>query len=345
MPEVYGEFVRIGEQLEKHYRDVQDLEFTIERGKLYMLQTRSAKRTAAAAVKIATDLVAEGLITQGGGARADRAGARRPAPARPVRPGGARECDADREGPQRVAGRRGRARGVRRRHRRRVGRSGREGRPRPDRDLAGRLPRHGGRRGDHDRPRRRHAHAAVVARQIGKPCVAGSADLVIEYGTRSAYCARTGDRLRGGRLGQPRWLDRRGLTSVRCRPSSARFEDQPELQTILGWADEVRRMQVWTNADKPEEAAMARRYGAQGIGLCRTEHMFREGERLEIVRGAILVAMVATRAKAKAAAGETADRRGVGGGRDVRCRDGQARDAPAGRLRGHLPGDGRRCRS
>jgi pyruvate,orthophosphate dikinase len=94
---------------------------------------------------------------------------------------------------------------------------------------------------------------------------------------------------------------------------SARFEDQPELQAILGWADELRRMQVWTNADKPEEAAQARRYGAQGIGLCRTEHMFREGERLEIVRGAILVANRATRAKAKLAAGETldADERGV----------------------------------
>ena len=84
----------------------------------------------------------------------------------------------------------------------------------------------------------------------------------------------------------------------------ARFEDQPELQTILGWADGIRRMQVWTNADKPEEAAQARGYGAQGIGLCRTEHMFREGERLEIVRGAILVANQATRAKAKAASGE-----------------------------------------
>ena len=86
---------------------------------------------------------------------------------------------------------------------------------------------------------------------------------------------------------------------------SARFEDQPDLQKILGWADEIRRMGVWTNADKPEEAAQARRYGAEGIGLCRTEHMFREGERLEIVRGAILVANQATRAKAKVAAGET----------------------------------------
>ena len=90
MPAVYDEFLRIGEQLEKHYRDVQDLEFTIERGKLYMLQTRSAKRTAAAAVRIATDLVNEGVISQGGGARPDRAGPRRPAPARPVRPGRAR---------------------------------------------------------------------------------------------------------------------------------------------------------------------------------------------------------------------------------------------------------------
>ncbi|HYL41128.1 MAG TPA: putative PEP-binding protein, partial [Candidatus Binatus sp.] len=85
---------------------------------------------------------------------------------------------------------------------------------------------------------------------------------------------------------------------------SARFEDQPELRTILGWADEIRRLGVWTNADKPEEAAQARSWGAQGIGLCRTEHMFREGDRLEIVRGALLVANAATRAKAKAAAGD-----------------------------------------
>jgi pyruvate,orthophosphate dikinase len=83
----------------------------------------------------------------------------------------------------------------------------------------------------------------------------------------------------------------------------ARFEDQPELQKILGWADEIRRMGVWTNADKPEEAAQARSYGAQGIGLCRTEHMFREGDRVVCGRGAILVAGVATRAKAKVAAG------------------------------------------
>src|SRR4029077_20536384 len=148
------------------------------------------------------------------------------------------------------------------------------------------------------------SHAAGVARQMGKPCVAGSADLAIEYATKSAHCDTSGIAFNEGDWvsldGSPGDLYLGALPTV-----SARFEDQPELQTVLGWADEVRRMQVWTNADKPEEAVMARSYGAQGIGLCRTEHMFREGERLEIVRGAILVAMAATRAKAKAAVGGT----------------------------------------
>ena len=149
------------------------------------------------------------------------------------------------------------------------------------------------------------SHAAVVARQIGKPCVAGCAELVIDYGAEDRH-APNGVTFAEG---DPISVDgSTGEVFVGALPTvSARFEDQPELQTILGWADEVRRMQVWTNADKPEEAAMARSYGAQGIGLCRTEHMFREGERLEIVRGAILVAMAATRAKAKAAAGGTLD--------------------------------------
>ena len=103
-------------------------------------------------------------------------------------------------------------------------------------------------------------------------------------------------------------------------------------------------MGVWTNADKPEEAAQARSYGAQGIGLCRTEHMFREGDRLEIVRGAILVANVATRAKAKRAAGDTLTADEQEAVVDLRRRDGEARGPPAGRLRGHLQGDGRAAR-
>ena len=146
------------------------------------------------------------------------------------------------------------------------------------------------------------SHAAVVARQIGKPCVAGCHELVVDYATKTATA-------NGVTFAEGDWISVDGATGevfLGALPTvSARFEDQPELQTILGWADEVRRMEVWTNADKPEEAAQARSYGAQGIGLCRTEHMFREGERLEIVRGAILVANVATRAKAKAAAGGT----------------------------------------
>ena len=147
------------------------------------------------------------------------------------------------------------------------------------------------------------SHAAVVARQIGKPCVAGSSDLLVDYAGKQAHCNVTGTEFKEGD-----WVSLDGSTGAlylgQLPTVEARFEDQPELQTILGWADGIRRMQVWTNADKPEEAAQARGYGAQGIGLCRTEHMFREGERLEIVRGAILVANQATRAKAKAASGE-----------------------------------------
>jgi pyruvate,orthophosphate dikinase len=150
------------------------------------------------------------------------------------------------------------------------------------------------------------SHAAVVARQIGKPCVAGCADLIIDYGARAARSDVSGLSFQEGD-----WVSLDGTTGELFLGSlptvSTRFEDQPGLQAILGWADEVRRLEVWTNADKPEEAALARSYGAQGIGLCRTEHMFREGDRLEIVRDAILVAFSATRAKARRDAGQTLD--------------------------------------
>ncbi len=300
MPEVYAEFVRIGEQLERHYRDVQDLEFTIERGKLYMLQTRSAKRTAAAAVKIATDLVAEGIISREDAigriepahvdqllrdqfdmtARADATRIAKGLNASPGAAVGRAVFDAD------VAvdwvGQGERVVLVRI-----------ETSPDDFHGMAvaqGILTARGG----------ATSHAAVVARQIGKPCVAGVHELVIDYAAKTASA-------NGLTFAEGDWISVDGSTGevfVGALPTvSARFEDQPDLQTVLGWADEVRRMQVWTNADKPEEAEMARRYGAQGIGLCRTEHMFREGDRLEIVRGAILVANVATRAKAKLATG------------------------------------------
>jgi pyruvate, orthophosphate dikinase len=144
------------------------------------------------------------------------------------------------------------------------------------------------------------SHAAVVARQIGKPCVAGCASLVIDYAARSA-------RVNGLGFSEGEWISLDGTTGevfVGALPTvEVRYEEQAELQKVLEWADRARRLQVWTNADKPEEAALARRYGAQGIGLCRTEHMFREGERLDIVRDAILVAFQATRAKEKRDAG------------------------------------------
>ncbi|MBA3876037.1 MAG: pyruvate, phosphate dikinase [Anaerolinea sp.] len=304
MPEAYAEFQRIGERLERHYRDVQDLEFTIERGKLYMLQTRSAKRTAAAAVRIAVDMVEEGIITKAEAigridpamvdqllrdqfdpkARATASQIVKGLNASPGAAVGRAVFDAD----DAVAWV---ARGEK------VVLVRVETSPDDFHGMAvaeGIITARGG----------ATSHAAVVARQIGKPCVAGCADLLVDYRTKSARSATTGVEVSEGD-----WVSLDGTTGdlfLGALPTvSARFEDQPELQAILGWADELRRMEVWTNADKPEEAAQARRYGAQGIGLCRTEHMFREGERLEIVRGAILVANRATRAKAKLASGET----------------------------------------
>jgi pyruvate, orthophosphate dikinase len=306
MPEVYAEFQRIGQQLEKHYRDVQDLEFTIERGRLYMLQTRSAKRTAAAAVRIAADMVEEGTISK------EEAIAR-------IEPAHVDQLlratfdpDALRSATKIVNGLNaspgaavGRAVFDADTAVEWVGRGERvilvriETSPDDFHGMAvaeGIITARGG----------ATSHAAVVARQIGKPCVAGSADLIVDYAGQQAHCNVTGTEFKQGD-----WVSLDGTTGalyVGALPTvEARFEDQPELQKILGWADEIRRMGVWTNADKPEEAAQARSYGAEGIGLCRTEHMFREGDRLEIVRGAILVANQATRAKAKAAAGDTLD--------------------------------------
>jgi pyruvate,orthophosphate dikinase len=304
MPEAYEEFRRIGQELEKHYRDVQDLEFTIERGKLYMLQTRSAKRTAAAAVKIAIDMVNEGLIT-----KEEAVGRIEPSQVEQL-------LRAQFEPKARQAATRI-AKGLNASPGAAVGRAvftaddavewvGRgekvvlvreETAPDDFHGMAvaeGILTARGG----------ATSHAAVVARQIGKPCVAGSAELHVD-----AAAGRARSSVSGLEIAEGDWVSLDGSTGeifVGALPTQeARFEDQPELQTILGWADEFRRMQVWTNADKPEEAAQARSYGAQGIGLCRTEHMFREGERLEIVRGAILIANQATRFKIRRDAGET----------------------------------------
>ena len=304
MPEIYRQFEEIAGRLERHYRDMQDLEFTIERGRLYMLQTRSGKRTATAAVRIAAAMVGEGIITEREAlariepAHVDqllrdqfdpvaKSSARKITAGLNASPGaavGMAVFDADRAAERAAKGDKVILVRI-------------ETSPDDFHGMAaaqGVLTARGG----------ATSHAAVVARQIGKPCVAGCAALVIDYATKSA-------RVNGLGFSEGEWISLDGTTGevfVGALPTTAaRFEDQAELQQVLTWADKVRRLQVWTNADKPEEAALARSYGAQGIGLCRTEHMFREGERLEIVRGAILVAFAATRAKAKAAAGGSLD--------------------------------------
>ena len=257
MPEVYAEFKRIGDQLEKHYRDVQDLEFTIERGKLYMLQTRSAKRTAAAAVKIAIDMVDEGLIT-----KEEAVG--RIDPSQVDQLLRAQFEPKARQAATRIA------KGLNASPGAAVGRAvftadhavewvGRgekvvlireETAPDDFHGMAvaqGILTARGG----------ATSHAAVVARQIGKPCVAGSAELHVDAEAKHARSNITGLEINEGD-----WVSLDGSTGeifVGALPTvEARFEDQPELQTILGWADGFARMAVWTNADKPEEAAQAR---------------------------------------------------------------------------------------
>jgi pyruvate,orthophosphate dikinase len=303
MPAVYDEFNRIGQQLEQHYRNVQDLEFTIERGRLYMLQTRDAKRTAAAAVRIAVDMVEEGVIS-----KADAVNRIEPAQVDQLL-----RATFD---PAALKGARRIVKGLNASPGAAVGRAvfdadtAVEWVSRGEKVILVRIETspddfHGMAVAEGIITARGGAtsHAAVVARQIGKPCVAGSAALDVNYSGKSAACSITGIDFAEGD-----WLSLDGTTGDlylgKLPTVQARFEDQPELQQVLRWADEIRRMGVWTNADKPEEAAQARGYGAEGIGLCRTEHMFREGDRLEIVRGAILVAGVATRAKAKAVAGE-----------------------------------------
>ncbi len=301
MPRVYAEFKKIAEKLERHYKDVQDLEFTIERGRLYMLQTRSAKRTAAAAVRIAIEMVKEKLITR------EEALAR-------IEPAQVDQLMRDQFDPAARARAKRMAKGLNASPGAAVGKAvfhadtavawvekgqkvvlvREETSPDDFHGMAvaqGILTAKGG----------ATSHAAVVARQIGKPCVAGCAELEVNYATRTATA--NGVTIKEG---DPISLDgSTGEVFVGALPTvHARYEDQKDLQTVLGWADKVRRLQIWTNADKPEEAAQARSYGAQGIGLCRTEHMFREGPRLEIVRSAILVANEATRAKAKTAAGQ-----------------------------------------
>jgi pyruvate,orthophosphate dikinase len=283
LPAVYRQLAETARRLERHYRDMQDIEFTIERGKLWLLQTRTGQRTAQAAVKIAVDLHDEGLITREeavGRVRPDQLEQllhRRIDPSAPVQPI-ARGLNAS---PGAAAGRAvfdpDRAQ--------ELGRTGQRVilvRPEtsPD-DVHGMLVAEGilTARGGAT------SHAAVVARGLGKPCVAGCEVLNIDLEARRFS-------VDGTTVAEGDLITIDGGTGEVFLGEVPTIEPEwsAEMHRLLAWADDIRRLEVWANADYPRDARKARDYGAQGIGLCRTEHMFFEADRLPIVRDMILAA-------------------------------------------------------
>ena len=300
MPEVYGKLEGIAQRLEAHYRDAQDLEFTVEQGVLYMLQTRSAKRTAHAAVKIAVDMVEEGLITK------EEALMR-------VEPEQINQLLLPRFGEAAKEGARGQgnllATGLN------ASPGAASGKAVFDPDLAAEL----GDSGEsvilvrtETSPDDVHgmlkakgvitarggatSHAAVVARGLGKPCVAGCEALVVE--PHAHRCT-----IDGRVIQEMEEISIDGTTGeVFLGPiatSEPKFSEERDLNTLLGWANEVKRLGVWANADTPDDARRALEYGAEGIGLCRTEHMFFAEERLPSVRQMIMAAPKATQFEQK----------------------------------------------
>lgn len=289
MPEIFQEFVDIGEKLEAHYHEMQDVEFTIEQGRLWMLQTRDGKRTARSAIRIAVDMAEEGLITRqqsvlrvstaqvsqllhpqfDDAAKSTAAQhGKRIAEGVNASPGaavGVVAFDAD------LAEKWGKA-----------GKSVIMVRPetKPD-DVHGMLASKGilTSRGGAT------SHAAVVARQFGVPCVCGSEELEINlkgrFLTVGDTTVREGDVVSiDGTAGE--------VFLGEIKTVDPDFERETYLQKLLGWADQFRTLDVYANADYPDDALRARSYGARGIGLCRTEHMFFQEERLPVVQKMIL---------------------------------------------------------
>ncbi len=302
-PESYAEFIGICNKLEKHYKDLQDVEFTIQQGRLWMLQTRTGKRTAKAAVRAATEMVDEGLITR-------QEAVKRVTPEQVdilLHPQfEARSTAAARESGQLLA------HGVNASPGAAVGRVYFDAtkaehmakdehqdvimvRPftRPD-DVHGMLAAKGILTSEGGAT----SHAAVVARQFGVPCVVGASTLEIDLESRRM-------RVNDTQIQEGDWISVDGTNGdvfVGNLPTVVpKLEEQHELLRLLSWADELaqgengRGLQVWANADYPADAQRARSYGARGIGLCRTEHMFFEQERLPIVQRMILSESVADR--------------------------------------------------
>ena len=281
MPEVFAELARVFELLERHYRDMQDIEFTVERGKLFMLQTRSGKRTAKAALRIAVDMAGEGLIAEEEAVlridpsaldqllhptldpKAERNVIARGLPASPGAASGAAVFDADTAEKRAALGEKVILVRV-------------ETSPEDIHGMhaaQGILTARGG----------MTSHAAVVARGMGRPCVSGSSAISIDYGRR---VMRAG--AREVEEGETLTIDgSTGEVMIGAVPTV-----QPELVgdfgTLMAWADRVRRLGVRTNAETPLDCRTAREFGAEGIGLCRTEHMFFDSERISNVRQMIL---------------------------------------------------------
>jgi pyruvate, orthophosphate dikinase len=293
MPGPYAELLKVREKLEQHYRDMQDLEFTIQQGKLYMLQTRNGKRTTAASLRIAVDMAREGLIDQAEAVRrvnpssldqllhptldpaAPRTLLGKGLPASPGAASGAVVFTADEAesraqkgeaiilvrvetSPEDIHGMHA-ARGI--------------------------LTTRGG----------MTSHAAVVARGMGRPCVAGAGGISVDYGAQTLSAAG-----KTVRAGETITLD--GAAGEVFVGTVAMVEPamSVDFATLMGWADEARTMGVRANAETPLDAETAKKFGADGIGLCRTEHMFFDPERIGAVRQMIMASDEAGRRSALA---------------------------------------------
>jgi len=294
LPECYQQLAEIRNILEKHYKDMQDIEFTIEKGKLFMLQTRNGKRTATAAIKVAVDMVAEGLIDEKTAVlrvapsqldqllhpsldpKAEKKVIAKGLPASPGAAGGTVVFTADEAEELAKNGKKVILVRI-------------ETSPEDIHGMhaaQGILTARGG----------MTSHAAVVARGMGKCCVAGCGDIKVNYADQSfvakdGVVVKKGDMITlDGSTGQVM------LGEVKTVPPQL----TGDFGKLMVWVDQFRKLKVRTNADTPHDAKVAREFGAEGIGLCRTEHMFFDAERIAAVREMILAADVEGREKALA---------------------------------------------
>lgn len=294
MPDVFGQLCDVREKLETHYRDMQDIEFTVQKDKLFMLQTRTGKRTAAAALKIASDMVQENLVSKEEAISridamaldqllhptldpsAHKEVIAKGLPASPGAAMGRIYFTADKAEEQAQAGEKVLLCRI-------------ETSPEDIHGMYaanGILTTRGG----------MTSHAAVVARGMGRPCVAGAGDINIDYAGKTlsvnGQSFAEGDMLT---------IDGGSGEIMAGEVPTIQAELSGDFETVMQWADDMRRMDVRANAETPEDSLVAKNFGAQGIGLCRTEHMFFDAERIQRVREMIFAENVEGRKAALAA--------------------------------------------